>query len=275
MDKRIKKTLLGLAHLVFGAILSFAEMSQAKEKPLKPRSHLKIGVPAVCPYACFDSGDLWTGYIVDVLNQVAKDNQKEIEFLDIPNSRLVQSLRRKLIDIAILPQYSFRYEPDIVASQSTIGFSLAGLATYKDDTFQYTDLSDLNSGVVIVADIGSETTKIISDIELNAVNAKPSILTGADSIGRLLKIIEIRRARFGIGDYNLLKSESKKFKNIKVQPTSIAGFSSTKLALLKNRPDLKEFDQLVSQWLTKARKNGELQKTLNKYNLEDWQILHP
>ncbi len=270
MDKRITKVLLAV-----GAFIAFFDLAYANKMAPKVRSNLKIGISAICPYACIESKDLWTGYIVDILNQVAKEAQKDISFHDIPNSRLVQSVRHRQIDIAILPEYSFRYEPDIIASQSTIGFSLAGLATSKDDAFQYTDISDLSSGFIIVADIGSETAKIISDIGLHAKNAKPSIVSGADSINRLLKIIEIRRARFGIGEYNLLKSESKNFKNVKVQPTSLAGFSSTKLALLKTRSELKEFDQRVYQWLTKARKTGELEKILNKYNLEDWQLLHP
>lgn len=263
MEKRIKNTFL-----IF--IINFSISSHAIAKDETKKAPLIVGVSAVCPYACLNDEGKWHGYIVEILESISKIQKVDIQIRDIPNSRLLQSLRLKQIDSAILPLFSFRYESDIIASQATLGFSLAGLATHKDDAFHFTDISELKMATVVFADLGEETSKIISDIEIQAEKSKVSILTGTDSIKRLLKLIKIKRARFGIGEYNLLKAESKDFPDVRVQPTSIAGFSSIHLASLNSRKDLQEFDKVLSRWIVKERKKGTLKSIFKKYNLEDW-----
>lgn len=269
MEKRIKKTLL----IFFISSFSFLELSFSEENKVRLQSQtITIGIPSICPYACESSDGTWRGYIIDILQEKELSRFYKFRFKDIPNSRLTQSLRSKQIDMAIAPAFIVRYESDIQVSKVALGFSLAGLISSQAHKIVYTDVSDLNGQSVVIADLGNETKRIIDEFESLAPKAKVTTLTGVDLTTRLLKLIDLNRVKYGIADYNLLKyAISANPHGFHVQHTSIAGYSSLNFASLNKKSELQPLENKLELWLIEARKNGNLKKILEKYNLEDWQ----
>lgn len=246
-------------------LLSFSTNILAAERTIK------IGYPSTCPYACLRGAGHWEGYLVDILKKSnAASDKKNIEFVNIPLSRLLLSLKAKQIDLAILPFSSVRYESDYKISKQSVGYHFVGILkkTLED---KYYDYSSFAKSSVVVADIGNETISLMNHIRHNSANVTLTSLSGQDTVPRLVSMVKLGRATYGLADYNVLRHYVKQETGVYLRPSSLTGFSSLNLvSYFQNDKVLNELNKNLEDWLKKARKNGELKKILGQHELEDW-----
>lgn len=249
----------------------------AQAAPIK----IRIGCEWVLPYTGMtDKGP--TGYMFDILEDIAKKNNYKIEYIEIPATRQVQIVHKDEIDYGILPIYLVRYMSNIGIISTPLGVSYAGVLTIgKKRMDSLADLSALSGKTVVMSYMGPGTETFRDLVIAEGGSKKPEILevVGSDFINRMMLMMKNQRADVALGDYYILRyaaAQSKeKGEPIHVIPASFAGFGAEVLFTRRNKPGFKKFDQDVREWFEGARKTGRLKKILKKYNLEDWEVLLP
>lgn len=78
------------------------------ERNKNQKQILRIGTAPLCPYICEKSPGVWTGYLFDILGEVAKDLNVELRLENVPSSRLVQYLESRRLDYIIVPEFIVR-----------------------------------------------------------------------------------------------------------------------------------------------------------------------
>lgn len=238
---------------------------------------LKIGAYPLMPYLGKTDKGEWEGFLADIFKAIGKNSNIKFQFVDIPLPRQVQSLQKREVDFLILPGFMVRYLPDVSIASTALGVSFAGALTTLPEDEVIIDFEDLIGKSVLITYMGPETDNLRVGLTGKAEGTKTEIveISGYDITERMMLMMNDQRAQVALGDYNILRYSllKAKNKNIRLVATSLTGFSSIVLATWKGHKDFALVDRQVKTWFQKARKNGELQKMLKKYNLEDWQTL--
>ncbi|WP_413290850.1 substrate-binding periplasmic protein [Bdellovibrio sp. HCB337] len=274
------KILLALVLSIF-ASFAFAE------------TKLKIGIDPLMPYLGKNVKGEWEGFLAEIFNTVGKNSNVKFQFIEIPLPRQVQSLQKREVDFLILPGFMVRYLPDVSIVSAALGVSFAGALTTLPEDEVIIDFEDLAGKSILLTYMGPETDNLRKGLAEKANGTKKTSsatpggnkntekateiveISGYDITERMMLMMNDQRADVALGDYNILRYSllRAKLKNIRLVPTSLTGFSPIILVSWKGHKDFPLVDRQMKAWFKKARKNGELQKMLNKYNLEDWQNL--
>lgn len=233
---------------------------------------VKIGAAPLCPYLCEKGPGVWGGYIYDILKEVSLEQGFILQIESISNTRAVASLQARKFNYVIVPSYLVRYLPDIRIVGPSLGMSYLGAlvpGTFKESLI---DVDELVSRKVVYADVGSgEGPEFLS----GGSSSKVIKLTGSDVVDRMVKMLTDRRVDLALGDYNLLSYSMgrKTGVNLKLVPTSVAGFSSLVMVSVPKEPEFGSVPQHLNNWFLRARSTGELEKILGRYSLKDWHLL--
>lgn len=243
---------------------------KAKTSPQKRPSGgnvvFKVGTTPLCPYICEKSPGVWTGYLFEILGEIARQQGVELRLESVPYSRLVQSLLQHKVDYIITPQYLVRYTPDVQVVGSSLGVNFTGALLPKNEELSLVDNVALKKMKIVYSDFGYEGRMDILE--------RGNRLTGVDVADRMIKMMKEQRADVALGDYNVLRYElPEKDATLKLQPTSMTGFSFFVLAGLQKNPQVEYLGDRINEWFMSSRKNGHLESILKKYNLTDWQAL--
>lgn len=245
-----------------------------------PPTKIRVGSEWVLPYTGMTEKGQPTGYIFDILEDVAKKYRYKFEYVEIPPSRQVSSLQKDEIDYSILPIYIVRYLSNIEIISSPLGVTCAGALTVGKTTMEsLSDLSELAGKTIVMSYMGPETESFRETVVAESSGKKTEIVevNGSDIAQRMMLMMKSKRADIALGDYYILRYAALKNKGEKahVIPASFAGFGALVLLSRKNKPGIKQFDKDLADWFESARRSGRLKKILKKYNLEDWEPLLP
>lgn len=261
-------------------LLNSVAASAAPPKQMPELTKIRVGTEWVLPYTGMNEKGQPTGYIFDILEDVAKKYKYKIEYVEIPPSRQVASLQKDEIDYSILPIYTVRYLSNIEIISSPFGVTCAGALTIGKTTMEsLADLSELAGKTIVMSYMGPETESFRETVVSESSGKKTEIVevNGTDIAQRMMLMMKSKRADVALGDYYILRYAALKNKGEKahVIPASFAGFGALVLLSRKNKPGLKELDKDIAEWFEGARRSGRLKKILKKYNLEDWEPLLP
>lgn len=233
---------------------------------------LKIGVAPLCPYLCEQGPGKWGGYMFDILEDVAKKNNFILQLESIANTRLVSSLQTRKVNYIVVPSYMVRYHDDLRTVGPSLGASFIGAVVGSDKKLPLFDEGSLTGHKVVYADVGTDDKGGLF-LGLNSGNFTK--LSGTDAADRMVKLVGDRRMDVALGDYNVLSYSMlrKSNSNLQLLPTSLVGFSSLVLVGGSKEPEFGGLPFYLDNWFKAARKNGQLDKTLQRYNLKDWRIL--
>jgi ribose transport system substrate-binding protein len=229
---------------------------------------LRIGMAAHCPYLCDRGADVWSGYVFDILKDLAEKNKFKLKIVNTRNDELAKALKAKKIDFAVMPSYLVRYQPGYQIAQPKLGVSYTGALFTPGVKMRVVDKNSLENLRVAFANLGQE-----SDFSLDPEEFKKSIkLEGVDVAEKVIKVIGERRVDVALGDYNVIRytQQRRQLLNLELQATSLTGFNTLSLVSTENPPAFGDFPLRLQAWLIQARKSDQLQKILTKYNLKDW-----
>ncbi|MNJ96857.1 D-ribose-binding periplasmic protein precursor [compost metagenome] len=231
---------------------------------------LRIGIAPLCPYLCQKAPGRWSGYLYDILMDVAQENDFTLQIEGIPNTRLITNLPSQRIQYAIIPSYLVRYRSDIRISGPRLGITYSGALVPSKAPPTLIDEKYLSTRRVIYADIGDDTL-------LDGFFEHATKITGSDVSDRMLRMMGDGRIELAIGDYNVLNYAKARKPGIplKVVPTSLTGFNSLVLVSLPRNAEMDILSPSLERWIANSRRNGKLDAILKKYNLSDWQIFLP
>lgn len=265
--------------LIFVMTVLATMMAWAAPSPSK----IRIGTEWVMPYTGLTEKGTPTGYIYDILEEIAKKYNYKVEYVEIPALRQIQALQKDEIDYAIMSVQLVRYSSNVELLKTPFGVTYAGAMTVGPGGFESLyDFADLAGKSLLVSYMGPETDKFREAIEQAAAGKKTEIVevNGTNIAKRMMLMMSSKRADVAIGDYNVLRYaaalQAKGPQNkMNVIPSSLAGFGAVVALSRKEKPGLKKFDKDVSDWFEDARRSGRLNKILKKYNLTDWENLLP
>lgn len=231
----------------------------------------RVGATPLCPYVCEKSPGVWTGYLFEILGEIAKKQGLDLRLESIPNSRLVTALQTHKVDYIIAPQYLVRYISDIKIVGPELGVNFTGAILPKESQIGLIDTVSLKKLKVVYSDFGYQGDRTA----LGTILERANRLTGVDVADRMKKMMMDGRAEIALGDFNVIRNsfDSNKETKLKLVPTSLTGFSFFVMAGSPKSPQVDFLGNRLSEWFEASRTNGHLSEVLNKYNLSDWQIL--
>ncbi|MBV2169782.1 MAG: substrate-binding domain-containing protein [Bdellovibrio sp.] len=232
--------------------------------------NIRIGVAPLCPYLCETGPGKWSGYIYDILTEVAKARDFSFQLESIPNTRLVSALQTGKVNYIIVPSYIVRYLSDIRVMGPKLGVSYTGALLPSADKESIIDEESFRNKKVIFGDMATDP-----ELKVDLGNAvRGTKLTGADVSERMIKMIGDGRASLALGDYNVLRYSLMKDANpsLRLTATSLTGFNSLVLVGTPKQPEFGYLPKNLDDWFREARIDGTLKKILEKYNLQDWDI---
>jgi len=232
---------------------------------------LRIGTAPLCPYICEKTPGIWTGYLFDILGEVAKDLNVELRLENVPSSRLIQYLESRRLDYIIVPEFIVRYLPNITVVGPQLGVNYTGALIPSKSTHALLDRQALATMKGVYSDFGVGSDRSEADFSTLKFNK----LTGADVADRMIRLMLEHRAEVALGDYNVLRYSmaSAGAEQIKLLPTSLTGFSFLVLVGLPKNNQVRLLGDGLEYWFAESRANAHLESILRKYNLTDWDIL--
>ncbi|WP_413561513.1 substrate-binding domain-containing protein [Bdellovibrio sp. HCB209] len=232
---------------------------------------LRIGTTPLCPYICEKSPGVWTGYVFEILGEVARDLGVELRLENVVTTRLKQGLENRKLDYIIAPEYLVRYMDDIMVVGPQLGVNYTGAMLSKNTKApNVIDRYSLEKMRIIYSDFGMQDGRI----EAEFTGLKMNKLSGSDVVERMFRIVAQKRMDVALGDYNVLRYYQLRDKGqFTLYPTSITGFSFLVLVGLKKNPQVHLLGDGLNEWFKQSRKNTHLQEILGRYNLTDWNML--
>ncbi|MFS4458265.1 substrate-binding domain-containing protein [Bdellovibrio sp. HCB2-146] len=232
---------------------------------------IKIGVPPLCPYLCEQGPGKWGGYLFDILQDIANKNNFTLQIESIVQSRQIPSLQMHRVNYIIVPADMVRYLSQIRLVGPSLGVMFVGALVPQENKETLIDEEYISKKRLVLSGVAGDGTEGIFD---HVNTPRVTKLTGADAPDRMVKMIYDRRVDLALGDYNVLSYSllKKAEANLQLLPTSLTGFNSIVLVSKPKDSDYGGLPQYLNDWFIDARKSGQLEKILNRYNLKDWQL---
>lgn len=162
--------------------------------------------------------------------------------------------------------------PQLVFPTQELGIANHAFFTKKDSNWQYsgiTSLHDIALGVIQDYSYGE-----LDNLYLNNPNIKTKNIHVVGSVNGLKQNIgKLERNRIDalIEDENVFNFflQENQIKN-NFRESGVGSTENIYIAFSPVKPKAQKYAQLLSQELKKMRANGQLNKILKKYNLQDW-----
>ncbi len=242
---------------------------------------VRIGTEWVLPYiGTTEKGEL-TGYIYDILEEIAQKYNYKFEYVEIPAKRQAASVKKNEIDYALLSEYVIRYLPDVDIVETPFGVTYVGALTMGPVRLESLyDLKELSGKTIIFSYMGPGTEDFRESVQDETQAGRKTQLveiSGADISRRMMLMMKTKRGDVALGDFNVLRYCAAQTKDTEVYviPASFVGFGSVVMFSKKHKKGFHKLDKEVAEWFESARKSGRLKEILKKYNLMDWENLLP
>ncbi|WP_374035354.1 substrate-binding domain-containing protein [Bdellovibrio bacteriovorus] len=245
-------------------------IKEAKVGKLKRGAVIKVGLTPSCPYLCEMGPAGWSGYLYDILESAAKENNLKVEIVSLPSEKLLPALQSQQVHFVISPISKVRYTPDLRIVGPKLGMSLAGALFTPGVKLQLVDSDSLADKRIVFAQLAHENPMHLPPSDFN----RSLKISGGEIGDRMTKLIAERRVDLALGDYNVLRYNMlrRQLLSFEIQPTSLAGYNALVLVGHPKDPEHGGLPLILNQWFETHRASGKLEKILKKYNLKDWNI---
>ena len=232
---------------------------------------LRIASDEWCPYDCRpEQNDGKIGYANELLVEAMKVRGHKVEFVKINFGRGLELVREGKLDasMAIFKEDA----PDFVFNDFPLGKSDSTFFSHKDSFWKYTGIDSLKKarmiGVIDGYDYGDPTV-------MEYINKKPKnvlVITGEKPLERLIEMLINGRITAVIEDRSVMN-----YKVVQMEKADLVKISGTTeieidifCGFSPQKKRSKEYAKILSEETTKMRKDGRLQKLLDKYGIKDW-----
>jgi ABC-type amino acid transport substrate-binding protein len=226
-----------------------------------------------CPYFCNEKKMQKKGYILEVLNLFFDKKGIKLKVKYLPYQRIIPELNISNKNISVLPLIDINNHSKLKTFKTSIGINFSAIALKSTDQFSYIGIEDLKGKTIALKPGGLEAQQVTNKLKLlnSGINRTISI-TGSDSSQRMLKMLSLGRADIAVSDYNSLRFivGTHKIDNVIIKPVAITRFTPMFITFQKMPIQFKKLDKDFTQFIKDLRASGQLQKILDKYNIEDW-----
>lgn len=226
-----------------------------------------------CPYFCNQKETKQKGYVLEILNQFFKEQNKQLKIKVLPYQRIFQELPESDKNISVLPLIDINNHSRLKSFTTSIGINFSAIAVKSTDNFTYIGIEDLKGKNVVIKSGGLEAKQVRTKLKaLNLGVDKTINITGPDSGKRMLKMLALDRADIVVSDYNSLSFlvGIHKVKNIDIKPVALTRFTPMFITFEKPPKDFKKLNTDFTKFMKNMRTSGKLKSILDNYNIEDW-----
>nr|BFD62196.1 ABC transporter substrate-binding protein [Bdellovibrio sp. HM001] len=222
-----------------------------------------------CPYVCNPESST-PGYMVEIAKAVFEPQGHHIQIVTTNWARSVKDARANKAQ-GILGA-CVADAPDFIFPKNSLGLMKNAFFVPKDSQWEYTGRSSLQGkriGVINGYAYGGSVDPLIRHRHRTFIP-----FSGDRPLEQMIRMLNARRLDGFIENPLVLQylthTNHHKFENYK-----IAGWVEDEavdlfIAFSPNNPHSETYADILSRGVEELRRNGELQRILNKYNLHDW-----
>lgn len=220
-----------------------------------------------CPYTCGTENKAGPGYMVELLQLIFQGKGEKVQFKDMPWNRAKAELKAGKI-LGVIGELKSG-EPQLFFHKSELGLDSDCYFTSADDPWVFKNSDSLKG-----RKIGSVQDYSYGDVFTKFAKANPgSIVTsfGSDSSKSNIQRLIYKRIDTIIENPNVVANFLRiNFPNEKIVNKGCSRSEALFVAFYPKANRNEEFAKMIDDGIYQLRKNGELKKLLNKYNLTDW-----
>lgn len=230
------------------------------------KTHLVVAADPWCPFNCVEKHDGAKGYIVDALELIAKKNAWTIDYQVQPWSRVLLGLSNGAVDIAIGVDPK---DANQLISTQTWGVSHSSAVLSVDNQWEWSGVSHLQGKrALIIAGYyypGALGEWIIAHpTQIEEVH-------GETALGQAMAMLDRKRADLLFNSAEVVNYYLFRYKMTNKYRVVSTGFSNdVKLGIRSSRQDAELMRNSLDHELLELRRNGQLEKMLSRYKLNDW-----
>ncbi|EGR2831271.1 transporter substrate-binding domain-containing protein [Vibrio cholerae] len=205
------------------------------------------------------------GFMIEVARFALKEKGLSLEYRIMPWERAIQSARDNSINCIVGAGESDA--PGFIFGKEPYGLYQASFYKNRSDSFQYVDLASLSNkkvGTILGYYYDSEVDEWL---DKNGIS-----LTGNDALEKNIRKLLAQRIDLVIESTVVMGSKLKEMNlTDSIVSAGLLGESFLYIACGPNNPDSKDIILALDNGINLLRKNGELDKILSKYGVEDWE----
>lgn len=221
-----------------------------------------------CPYNCMPTGK-HTGYIVEAAEVIFESENISINYVTLPWSRA-------LIETAVGDRDGIigagRDEaPDLIFPVLPMGVATHAIFTLPGDPWQFEDLSSLKMVTLGAIQDYSYGTLFDDYISLPENQSRIELVRGNQSLEQLVRMLKAGRVDAIVEDKNVLQyTLAREFPDIELEMKGVIATEEIFVAFTPASEASTGYATLLDSGLQSLRDSGELERILEKYNVEDW-----
>lgn len=211
------------------------------------------------------------GYMIEIAQNILNKNGHSLDYRLAPWKRSILEVRRGSVDCVVGAHKSDA--EDFVFPENSWGNASFEFYTTAASSWMYQSLDQLNSvklGAISAYSYGPELDEHIN--RSNPINVQ--LTTGETALEQNISKLLANRIDVIIAHKLVMDAQLQEL-NIDKEIKSAGALEFTELmyiACSPNKESSKEYIQLFSEGIIELRKNGELEKILEKYGIEDWEL---
>ncbi|WP_415062810.1 substrate-binding periplasmic protein [Bdellovibrio sp.] len=227
-----------------------------------------------CPYVC-EPNSSRPGYMVEVLQKIF---QKHGHTVDVKLTNWVRAIKETRTGKAQGLLGARRADaPDFIFSEKSLGITKNVYFTHKDSSWTYQGRQSLQAARIGVINGYSYGDSIDHLIQTRHKSFIP--FSGERPLEQVIKMLESGRLDAFI-ENPLALHYALKNQNLPTETLKVAGWVSAQdpflfIGFTPNNPESKTYATIVTKGIQELRRNGNLKRILDKYNLEDWENSQP
>ncbi|KHD89487.1 MAG: hypothetical protein OM95_03795 [Bdellovibrio sp. ArHS] len=256
MNIMVAKILIIVATVLFKS-MSFAEV-------------ISVRSDYWCPYVC-DPQSAKPGYMVEILHQVFEKKGHKVEMKLMNWVRAVKEVRTNKAQALVAASHTDA--PDFIYPANSMGIMKNAYFTKKNSKWIFngrTSLQNMRIGVINGYTYGDSIDRMIRNRHKSFIP-----FSGEKPLEQMVRMIESNRLDAFVENpvalHHALQGLEISANSLKVagwvtaqDPYLFVGFSP-------NAAAAKEYAAILNRGIEELRRTGELQRILDKYNLEDWE----
>jgi len=222
-----------------------------------------------CPYNCAQDSP-YKGYLIEIAELAFSKHNIDVEYVIQPWPRAIQGVLQGKNDALL--GVSKNEVPQLIFPRQELGVAKHVFITKNDSTWQYSNLASLNEisiGVIKGYSYGEFDQFYITKAKIKTGKVQP--VGSIKGLSQNIKKLQRNRIDALIEDsnvFNFFLLENNISNNFR--EAGAADKENIYIAFSPVNPKAEVYAQILSQELDEMRANGQLNKILKKYNLQDW-----
>ncbi len=212
------------------------------------------------------------GYVVEIARLALQRAGHQLDYALYPWERSVDGVRRGKIDC--LPGVHRTTVPDFIFTTESFGFDrMAFYARSDAPPFEYHSLADLQDKVVAVIGGYGYTDEMDAYINANGDAPTLQVTRGDQPLQRNIRMLLAGRVDLVLESIPAIEftaaqmSVATQMKRVALLP----GSPQIYVACSPKKPSSLQYVKVLDEGIRELRRSGELQRILDKYDLQDWQ----